>query len=120
MDKAEEYARRLNKACRAYTPQKRINLLLDGIAELATPKDTSKLPECLLQPRVLAQAEYILYLASGSADTLEECLIVWKSLREGLRHRPDLLPHPMIRRVQQVLQEAVEAVRNQGAESVVG
>ena len=83
----------------------------------ATPKDISKLPECLLQPRVLAQAEYILYLASGSADTLEECLIVWKALREGLRHRPDLLPHPMIRRVQQVLQEAVEAVRNGPSQS---
>lgn len=93
--------------------RRRINAISKGIDELATPKDESALPACLLQPRVLAQAEYILWLAGSNADNLEQCLHVWKSLREGLRHRPDLVLHPMILRVQRVLTEAVERVRGQ-------
>lgn len=95
----------------------RIKRLYQAYDKLSEPEDADELPKCLLQPRVIAQAEYILWLCKANPEALEECLLIWKALREGLRHRLDLVSHPLIRRVQSVLQEAVEAVRNQEAES---
>lgn len=78
-------------------------------AELKKHAQRGDEPKCLLQPRVLCQAEYIiLRLLDQPASYRDVCKRVWKSIRHGLTVEPHLANHQLVVRARNLLAKALQ------------
>ena len=78
-------------------------------AELQKHAQRGDEPKCLLQPRVLCQAEFIiLRLLDAPAAYRDVCLRVWKSLKHGLTVEPQYITHQLVQRARNLLAKALQ------------
>jgi hypothetical protein len=78
-------------------------------AELQKHAQRGDEPKCLLQPRVLCQADWIiLRLLDAPAAYRDVCLRVWKSLKHGLTVEPQYITHHLVQRARNLLAKALQ------------
>lgn len=70
------------------------------------------MPRCIVQPRPLAQAEWIaLHMAKDPDAYLEPAIVVWKALQRSLQSEPEYASDPLVHRARGFIQVNIEKLR---------
>ena len=87
----------------------RLETLVGKMRDAALKGD---MPQCINQPRALAQAEWIfMHLAKDPDVYLEPAALVWKALQRSLESNPEYAGEVTVRRAQGALRGAIERRR---------
>ncbi len=98
-----------------YTNQgtaRRVYRLETLVTKLQASALKGDMPQCINQPRVLAQAEWVfMHLAKDPDAYLEPAALVWKALLRSLEQNPEYASDVTVRRAQGALKGAIERRR---------